>query len=389
MIFLRLLRSVKTELVNVIKDRDIIILLLAGPFFLTLLFGGVYFNPYIDDIPVAVLDEDNSNMSRMIVQQFDENDRFRVDYYTSDRRELENLINTKKAILALYIPDGFYRDFSSLRTTEVMIMVDGSNMVTGNSCYAAASGIVQTISAGAVVKLLELKGFPEKTAQNIGIGFNMAERTLYDPKMSYMNYILMGFLAVFLQQVMLSGVGISVVKNGKKIASERTIYRLSVRIAACSVYALISVFASIWVSHFLFRIPMRGNLLLVLLFCIVFIAAICCPAIIIAALLRDKLKFTQVAYMLSLPTFASCGYVWPQDQMPQWLVWGIKAFWPLMSFARPFDELLVKGIALSEITWNFIDMIIYTAVWLPFAVWFLKIRFKTIPDNKNLQGIET
>ena len=114
--------------------------------------------------------------------------------------------------------------------------------------------------------------------------------------------------------------------------------------------------------------------MLALMFCLLYSFAISGPAIFIAAVVKDKLKYIQLAYMLSLPTFISCGYIWPLSQMPNILVWIIKCAWPLIFFAKPFDELLFKGIFPSQ---AFIGLLIFTAIWLPISLIFFKYRFKS------------
>ncbi|WP_157910271.1 ABC transporter permease [Petroclostridium xylanilyticum] len=374
MFFLKtLLKDIKTTFI----DFDVIVLLLGAPIFLTLLFGGIYVNPYIEDIPIAVLDEDNSSMSRMIIQQFDENDRFHVKYNVNSKEELHKLIDTKKVYMGLYLPHEFSKNVNTLRSAEVLVIVDGTNMIIGNNAYAAAAGIIQTISAGVQMKLLEAKGVMPQTAQAMAMVFNFNDRTLYDPRLTYMNYLILGFVAVFLQQIMLSGIGISVIKHGADIAVKNTFTRLIAKILSCCCFGLISTFAAVAIVSNVFKVPIRGNLSIALLLCSIFVFAISCPALILAALTKDKLKFAQVSFMLSLPTFVSCGYVWPQEQMPKILVTIIKILWPLINFARPFDELLFKGVSFNTVRTNMLEMVIYTLAWFPVAFWLVKKRFKS------------
>lgn len=360
---------------NVLFDKDIIVILLLGPIFLTLLFGGVYLNSYIEDIPIAALDEDGSSMSRMIIQQFNEDDRFKLKYNVKTRKELEAIIDSEKAHMGIYIPPNFSQNIIELKSPEVVILVNGSNMVVGNNAYAQAANIIQTISAGTQIKLIESRGIVPAIAENIGMPFRFNDRVLYDPKMTYMNYLIVGFIAVFLQQVMLSGIGIGLIKNGEDIARGDIFKKIMAKIIATSFWGLSSTFISIYIASRLFDIQIRGNMEIALIMAITFIFAISCPAIILAAIVKDKLKFTQVAFMLSLPTFATCGYVWTIDQMPEAMVKVIKAFWPLIYFSRLFDEIIIKGLKFNDIKQNIIQMLIYTIAWMPIGIYFFKKRY--------------
>lgn len=385
---MRLAKRMFQELFSVLIDRDLIILLLAGPIALTVIFGGVYLNNYINDIPVAVFDEDNSSLSRMVVNQFREHERFSIKYEVSTRQELQDVISKRKAYLGLYIPSNFSKDAVTGKSTEAVVLIDGSNIVMGNNSLAAATSIIQTVSAGISIKIMEGNGIAPSTANDMAKAFTFNERVVYDPRMTYLNYMLFGFIAVFLQQVMLSGVGISVIKRSEHIASGKTFLKLIARISSCAFFAFISTSAAIATAIYFFKVPLRGSLLSAFLMSALFAAAISCPAIIIASLVRDKLKMAQVSFMLSLPTFVSCGYVWPQDQMPQNLVLGMKMFWPLAFFARNFDELLMKGLDISCFKQDIIGMLLYIAFWLPVGFIVYKFRFRKDAQSKALVKCE-
>lgn len=360
------------------KQLFTIFILFAGPILLTLLFGGVYMHNYIEDMPVAVLDEDNSLLSRTIVQYFDENERFYVKYYCNSREELKDAIDSRRVYMGIYIPKDFSKDINNLKSSSVLILVDGTNMVIGNNAYASAATIVQTLAAGAQIKLLEAKDILPDQAENMAMVFRFNDRILYDPRLTYMNYLILGFVAVFLQQVMVSSLGVSVIESGGYLAEGFTLAKLAIKILTFAIFCVPSIFASIGIAHIAFKVPIRGNLLTVLLMCTVFVFAISCPSIILASIVKDKLKLYQLSFMLSLPTFVSSGYVWPMDQMPPALPLVIKALWPLAFFHKPFADVIFKGVPFETVSKNIAGMLAYTLAWMPVAVLLLKKRFNRI-----------
>ncbi|MCT4604896.1 MAG: ABC transporter permease [Marinisporobacter sp.] len=374
---LSFLKMIFKELKNTIFDRDVILLISLGSIFLTLLFGGVYINSYIEDIPVAILDEDNSSLSRMIVQQFGDDDRFDLTYHINTREELKDLIDSRRVHMGVYIPPNFSKDVMTLESSDVLILVDGTNMVVGNNAYAQAVSIIQTIAAGTQIKLIEAKGIVPSLSYNVAMPFQFTDRMLYDPKMTYMNYLIVGFIGIFLQQVMFSGVGISVVKGGEYFAGKNTIKKLVPKVIALAILALSSMCIAIHIAQRVFNVPIRGSIGIGLLFAFVFILAITCPAIILASIVKDKLKFAQISYMLSLPTFAASGYLWTIDQLPAPMVAVYKCLWPLIYFVRPFDEVMVKGLRFEMIKGNIYGLLLYTLIWMPIAIFILKKRYKS------------
>jgi len=375
------IKALFRELRYTIRSRDVIIMLALGPVILTLLFGGTYTNTYVDDIPVAVLDEDGSGLSRSIIQHFEENERFRVAAVVENTEEMKELVESGYVSMGICIPPDFYGDIARGVSSQILIIVDGANLVVGNNSYSAAAGIIQTIAAGAGIKRVEAKGALENTAKSMINPFMFNDRMLYNPKLSYLNYLLLGYVAVFLQQVMLSGVGIQMIKDGQSIAGVSIVRSVLLKILACAFYALLSVAAAIGAAAYLFHVDIRGSVPAALAYCLLYAFAISGPAIFIAAIVKDKLKYMQLSYMLSLPSFISCGYIWPQDQMPQLLVILLKCFWPLINFARPFDLLLYKGVFSLE---AFLGLVVYTMVWLPAAIWFFNYRYRKYAEERSL-----
>jgi ABC-2 type transport system permease protein len=338
--------------------------------------GGVYLNDYVDDIPVAVCDQDNSAISRTIIQYFADDERYTLVHSVSGREELENLLRDGEVYAGLYIPPAFGRDIASGKSSEVLIVIDGTNVIIGNNVYAQAASIIQTMSAGVQIKILQAKGALPEQAKNMALSFNFNERMLYDPKLSYMNYLIFGFVSVFIQQVMLSAMGTLLLRNSEETAQSHTVLNIFTKIAACIIFLSISATTAVMLLNKLYGVAIRGSAGTAYLIAVLFVVAISCPAVFLSALTKDKLKYSQISYMLSLPTFITAGYIWPQDQMPTALTMGIKAVWPLINYARPFDEILFKGVPFQTVLGNICGLVIYTVLWMPVAVIFYKSRFK-------------
>ena len=380
---MRLCKMIISEIKSLIKQPMILFVLFAGPILLTFYLGGVYVHDYIEDIPIAVLDEDNSSMSRSIIQYFDENERFYVKYYCTSPQDLKEKIDSRKVYMGVYIPHDFYKDISNLESSAVLILVDGTNIVIGNNAYASAASIVQTVAAGAQIKLLQAKDLLPGQAKNMALTFQFNERILYDPGLTYMNYLILGFVAVFLQQVMVSSLGLSVLEDGEELAQGHTFLKLFIKVCLFTLISVTATFISIGITNRVFNVPVRGNISTALLMCIVFAFAVSCPAVLLASITKDKLKLYQLSFMLSLPTFVSSGYVWPQDQMPAFLPVVIKVLWPLIYFHKPFADVIFKGVPFTTVSQDFYEMLIYTLCWMPVAILVLKKRFGKVVQKEQ------
>lgn len=379
-------KTVFSEIKNTVLDRNIIIVLTAGPILLTILIGGIYLNTYVEDMPIVILDEDNSSLSRMIVQQFEESDRFVITRAARSGEELQEVLNSGEALMGIHIPSRFAQDIANLRTPRVLAIVNGANTVTGNTCFAEAATIVNTVAAGIQIKMIQARGVMPAEAEKTVLAFGFTDRVLYDPRMKYMNYLILGLISIFMQQLFLSGFGFSVIKDGKRISGQFTMPKILLKFFVCSGFLLVSSYAVAEIAVGIFKVPVRGNLWIAALLLLAFLLALSCPALLIAAITRDRLKYAQICFMLSLPTFVSSGYVWPSDHMPYTMQILIKSFWPLIHFARPVDELLLKNMPFSSVAGSLANMLLYTVIWMPAAVMVYKKRFMSATEVVDSPG---
>ncbi|WP_053982379.1 ABC transporter permease [Niameybacter massiliensis] len=373
----------RTFLQNLLKEIDytskklgLLILFFIGMPFLGMWFTGAYYSEYVNDVPIAVLDEDNSSLSRQIIEYFDQNERYNVDYYASSREELEQLINERKVYMGLYIPPDLNNNIKLGNQSQVLVLTDGTNVIIGNNVYAGAAQIVQMVSGGAAIQVLQAKGSLEaKMAMNVAVPFGFEERMLYDSKLTYMNYLIYGIIAVFLQQLMLSSMATLLSRNPEEVATKDTFTQVAAKMTVGAVCLIASGSFTIFLLHKKFHLIFNGNVMVALILSFLFAVAISGPTLILFSLTKKKTRFTQIAYMLSLPTFLTCGYVWPVDQMPLLLAIPVKILWPLMNYARAFDEVMIKGLPFATVSQNVVELLVYSLIMLPIGIKCFKKSF--------------
>lgn len=372
------IETFKREFLSIFKNRGMMILLFIGPIFLTLYFGGVYYNDYVNDIPIAILDEDGSSLSHLVSDNFLTNERFKITNYPTSRQELQSLIDDGKVQMGIFIPNGFESKVTTYQSSQILAITDGTNIVVANNAIAQATLITQSISAGIEMKLIQGKDLSPQMAQNIALTYNIGERILFDPKMTYMNYLIICFLAVFMQQLMLSAMGSTFIRHSEYLSDGHVAPKVLAAMSSCFAGILPSVAMSMFALIKLFHVPIIGNIGTVIVMTVVFVAALTGPSLLIASMTKVRIKYSQFSFMLSLPTFVSSGCVWPADQMPKVLEIIIRACWPLINYAKIVQEVLLKGMNFKTVIPNILEMGIYILIWLPIGIICYKKTF-----NKN------
>lgn len=372
------IETFKREFLSIFKNKGIMILLFIGPVFLILYFGGVYYNDYVKDIPVAILDEDSSSISHLVGDYFLTNERFDITNYPSSRQELQKLIDDGEVQVGIYIPNGFESKVTTYQSSQILAITDGTNIVVANNATAQATLITQSISAGIEMKLIQGKGISPQIAQNMALVYNIGERILFDPKMTYMNYLIICFLAVFIQQLMLSAMGSVFIRHSEYLSSGNVVQKVLATTSVCFVCILPATAICIFILLNLFHVPMIGNIFTVIFLTVAFVIALTGPSLLIASITKVRVKYSQFSFMLSLPTFVSSGCVWPADQMPKALEIIIRACWPVINYAKVVQEVIIKGMNFKTVVPNILQMVLFSLIWLPIGVICYKKTF-----NKN------
>ncbi len=205
--------------------------------------------------------------------------------------------------------------------------------------------------------------------------------------MTYMNYLIVCFLAIFFQQLMLSSMGSTFIRDSEYIAEGNVPAKIFGAVSACFAGILPSILLSIFTMLKLFHVPMIGSMLTVTVLTIFFTLSIMGPSLLIASVAKDKVKYSQFEFMLSLPTFVSSGCVWPMNQMPKLLEIIVKACWPLANYAKVVQEVLIKGMNFKYVIPNLLQLGIFSLVWLPAGIMCYKRAFCSESTQGNVVSI--
>jgi ABC-2 type transport system permease protein len=101
-------------------------------------------------------------------------------------------------------------------------------------------------------------------------------------------------------------------------------------------------------ARFLFEVPMRGSVALLLGVMLLFIAANLAMGVTFSTLARNQLQAVQMAFFYFLPNILLSGFMFPFRGMPEWAQ-AIGEILPLTHFLRIVRGILLKGNGLVEI----------------------------------------
>ena len=128
--------------------------------FFALLFG----QGAIRNIPIAVLDQDNTTLSRKVIRMIDETPTALVACGIQDMAEGERLMREGKVVAVVLVPPFFEKSILSNSQTHLENYVSGTNITVNGLLSKDIQTAVTTFSAGIQLQLLTKQGLTERQA---------------------------------------------------------------------------------------------------------------------------------------------------------------------------------------------------------------------------------
>ncbi len=352
--------------------------LLFVPLIFTLLFGWIYSEIYVENIPLVIYDCDNSEISREIADKFKSNSSFKFIRYADSSQDLQEMLLEGQAMIGVYLPKDLGKEIQAQKSPKILIYVDNTNTVIGNTAYSYAAKIANTVSAGIEMQYLAGAGLVSyaEASDTIEV-LGLSERVLYNPQLGYFRYLFAALLAIFMQQTYMNTMVIKLIALRDQPMPKGQIVLKSLKyIVYCLILASISYISCILLANYYFDYPIRSSLSSVLGLLIIFMLNMTAICLILATCFKRKIACVQFVMLLSIPTFLSCGYPWPEFMMPEYFASFIKSIWPLYYIANPLKDLLLKGTPWAEIMPYIYGGLIFTLVWLPISILLYSLRRK-------------
>ena len=150
------------------------------------------------DMPVAVLDQDNSPLSRRLTRMIDATPSARVVYQITDMKEGERMMKQGKIDAIIQIPSGLEKNVYSNTQARGMAYINGLNLTKNGLLNKDILTVATTFSSGIQLQTLMKKGLSETEAYNQMMPIYFEKHILFNPYTNYSYYLLPSFLPLML-----------------------------------------------------------------------------------------------------------------------------------------------------------------------------------------------
>ncbi|MBY0502633.1 MAG: ABC transporter permease [Bryobacteraceae bacterium] len=356
------------EFLHILRDPRSLYLALATPVLLLLLFGYAL-SLDVDKVPTVIHDLDRSAESRELIQRFRGSTYFQIVEAANTPAEVNRAIDRNRALIGLEIPPGFGGDLKAGREAAVQLLLDGSDANTANIALGYAQGLVTLYAAELRSLARERFGAPEVK------GVEARIRVIFNSDLKSRNYIVPGLIAVILMIIAAILTSLCIAREWENGTMEqllstplRPVELLLGKLAAYFTVGMVDMVIAILTGVFLFEVPLRGSVLLLMATSAIFCFGALCWGIMLSAATRNQLIAYQLSMVTSfLPAFLLSGFIYSIDNMPS-VIQAVTYIVPARYFVTILKGIFLKGVG-WQILWLEIGaMTLYGAVVFVFAM---------------------
>lgn len=292
-----------------------------------LIYAVLYPQPYrteaLRNVPIAVVDNDDTVSSRELARLIDATPDIDVVMTLPDFVTAEREVYARRIFGVLVIPQYFERDLLHGRPSPIALYGDASYFLM----YQRVSGGVIAVSRafGAQVEATRLVGLgiDPVIASAVTDPLPLTAVPLFNPQGGYATYVLPAAFVLILQQTLLIAVGLLGTLPGARLSSGESEAAsagpvttvLGKLLTYLTVEAVIVPLYLIALPYF-YGLPRLGSLAGQLFFAIPFVLSISALGLVIAAWLRNPLIVQLVLGAIGLPFFFLAGFAWPVEAIP-------------------------------------------------------------------------
>lgn len=328
-----------------IKDPRRAGILFAASIAYLVIFSLLYGTHIVKNVPLVIYDEDQTKLSRALVQSFADSERFQIVAQPASEDEMNQLLRDHTTYAAVHIQPGFAKSAAAGHTSPVLFAASGTNLVITNIATTAAQEIIATFSQGLSTRLAEASGVPPALAASKTAPVNISLRVLNNPTLSYLNFFVIGLAMAAFQQGIFLPVGASMISEYQKPEELAALPPLKVMTGKLLPYLFcdtLSFFLTLLISIKVFAIPCKSDLGSLFILATAFTITAIGLSSLLASLCGNEITFTKLCLIYAVPAFTLSGYIWPLLSMDPFSHMLAYTF-PLFYFADALRDLMLSG----------------------------------------------
>ncbi len=345
----RLITVAKKEFIHIRRDKASLVIALMMPIMMLLLFGFAV-NTDVNNVDLAVYDGSKTVESRELINKFTNSYYFKL-YGAADSPEaVEKYISMGKVKVGLIIPASYTKNLRRNSSTEVQVLVDGSDPTIARTAMSYSQLIGNNYS-------LKIKQIATKKV-------NLKPLVLYNPTLESSKFNIPGVIGLILQNITVILTSFAMVREREKGTIEQLImtpitsFELIVgKLIPYTIIGFFDMIIALFLGNIIFGVVVRGSITLLILLGTLFLICSLSMGMLISTVAKTQLQAMQASIALLLPSVLLSGFMFPREAMPK-LIYYMSNVLPMTYFLQILRGIIVKGVGISYLVSPIISLVI-------------------------------
>lgn len=376
----RISAIVTKELLQLSRDKMTFGMVVMIPLVQLLLFGFAI-NTNVRDIPVGVVDQSQTGLSRVLQQTVSATSIVEFTHSYQSIQAAQSAIESNEVRAVLIIP----ADVSQRLVRHPTIGFGLPASTKQENSRPIAQWLVDgsdTMIAGSIKSLrnMPLSELLDKPANRNTATFEVT--LLYNPEQRSVVNIVPGLVAVILTMTMIMFTSAAIVREQERGNMEMLITTplasLELMIGKIVPYIFIGaiqVSIILGLGYWIFNVPFNGGIAQLALATFLFICASLVLGLVISTIAKNQLQSMQMTVFILLPSILLSGFMFPYEGMPIPAQYIAEAL-PATHFIRLIRGVVLRDVAVIEMSFDMLWLISFTCLGLIIAA----LRFKKTLD---------
>ena len=351
-------RAMLWEAKYIFRDRAVFFSFVIVAVLVSFLYTYLYSEETLQELPIGVVDEDNTSQSRQLLRMIDANSGVAIYSSYLNLSEAQKAFQQEQIRGIIAIPPSFSRDLQRGEQPSISVYADASYMLYYKQVLTAAKVSATYLNAGVEMKRTSAQGKLPSQVRDEAMPVSAKVVSLYNPSSGYATFLIPVVLVIIFQTTILTSVGIlgGTMREGNKL---RKIYpnsnsfwgALPIVMGKATTYlalAMAILLIILGIVMPLFGIPVRSSILSTMVFMVPFVLSIVFMGLCLLGFLRRREDAIMLIMYTSLPSVMLTGFSWPTVAMPEWLH-AFSYIVPTTLGAKGFVSITQMGASLSTI----------------------------------------
>lgn len=317
------LKIARRETKRIFTNKDIRLMVFIAPLLYGVILTGVYSQGRMQKVAVGIIDNDNTQISRLLSRQLNSTEGIFIKERFLDQNEAQERILQGDIFGIIHIPRHFSSTLKKGKASHFQLAVSSSNFLLANPVIQSTADVAMTLSAMGLYKGLTKKGVMRDKAKAIISPLNLTTEMTYNPQLNYSSFMVPALLFAILQQIILVSLSFTMADEREKgqinslfSLCEKKIFPLLIGkalpyVAINFMIALLFIFIALP----LFGLSIEHHLLWAIFFVLLFIVAVTMFGMMISAFFKTTTMALIVLMFYSMPVFFMSGISWPTSGM--------------------------------------------------------------------------